>query len=196
MDAAAFITQLRGDGITLTVTDSTLAVTPASRLTPEHRDFIKQHKAEILALLDAGQPGNDIGPTNTTPIPARLTRAAERVCRVIHHDDDAAVAEMLSDLAYYPPENWPKLIEHFESQLPPDFDNRRTCRDCRNLASIGICLAAPSMPNATSRWTPDPDRLRRCLWFMPTANDQDQRLGHERWPGLELVPGISMQATP
>lgn len=201
MDALTFIAELRDTGITLAVTDGNLAVGPSSRLTPEHRAFIREHKAELLAaLLDAGQPGNDHQPANDghrasiDALPLRLKAAAVRVCLEIHGDPPEAVEEMLLGLAHCPHESWGWLTSHFESQLPETFDNRRSCRQCLNLSPVGYCRSATNMPNATSTWTPDPDRLRRCLWFAPVADDPDQRTGRDRWPGLELIPGIHEEA--
>lgn len=192
MDAAEVIAKMHQSGFVLAANGDRLSVSPSDRLTGQQRDFLREHKAELLAaLLDAGQAGNDMPPANTLPIPDRLARAAERVCREIHGDDEQAAQEMLDDLATYPPESWPKLIEHFESQLPPDFDNRRTCAKCRNLSAVGYCRQAANMPNATSSWTPDPDRLRRCSWFAPMADDSDQRTDRDRWPGLDRAPGIA-----
>lgn len=153
-------------------------------------------KSEMDLSFDASQAGNDHQPANDQQIPDRLARAAERVCREIHGDDDAAVAEMLDELAQYPASSWDWLARHFETQLPEDYDNRRACRQCQNLASSGNCRAAQrgEIPTAISTWKPDQDRLRRCSWFIPVSADIDQRLGHERWPGMELIPGPGTSA--
>jgi hypothetical protein len=52
-------------------------------------------------------------------LPERLVNAVRRVCVEIHNDNDAAVQAMMEDLCWSDPRDWNKLIEHFESQLPP-----------------------------------------------------------------------------
>ena len=52
-------------------------------------------------------------------LPDRLVSAARRVCVEIHNDNDEAVQTMLVELTWSDPRDWDKLIDHFESQLPP-----------------------------------------------------------------------------
>lgn len=65
-------------------------------------------------------------------------------------------------------------------------DDRRTCRQCLNLAGNGRCMAAGrgELPMTDPRYQPDPDRLVRCVGYLPDADDPDQRLGRARWPSL------------
>jgi hypothetical protein len=69
---------------------------------------------------------------------------------------------------------------------PDTWDDRRTCRQCVNLARSGRCLAAGRGELAvTSRdYRPPPDRLHRCEGYIPGADDPDRRAGRERWPAL------------
>ncbi len=71
MDAPTFITRIREAGFDIHLADGNLAVSPASRLDDEQRQWIKVHKAAIVAalrvpgrLLDSGQGGHDIEPAN------------------------------------------------------------------------------------------------------------------------------------
>lgn len=82
---------------------------------------------------------------------------------------------------------------HF-SEISPDstiinqrdpFDDRRYCHECSNLTSKGRCLAAwRGEILAGSHYHPVDDISRRCEGFAPKANDYDQRIGRQRWPGL------------
>lgn len=105
----------------------------------------------------------------TTPsLPAELIEAASRVCREIHGDPPEAVAAMLADLAEYPPDRWPWLVDHFRSQLPdlpadpaPDAITA-SCGECRHgtpsqhHAAILTCAAGvPSGLPVGGRWHDD-----------------------------------------
>lgn len=74
----------------------------------------------------------------TPNLPAELIEAASRVCVEIHKDPPEAVAAMLADLAEYPPDRWPWLVDHFTRQLPPlPADTApavviATCGECRH----------------------------------------------------------------
>lgn len=63
-------------------------------------------------------------------------------------------------------------------------DDRRTCRQCANLAGRR-CLAAWRGEIVASRdYEPVRDIPRRCEGYAPGAGDPDTRPGRERWPGL------------
>lgn len=63
-------------------------------------------------------------------LPPDLEAAALAVCD-LHGDTEAGRLAMLSDLAAYPPANWPDLLEHFRAQLaantpaPPEAGRQR-----------------------------------------------------------------------
>jgi hypothetical protein len=65
------------------------------------------------------------------------------------------------------------------------WDDRRTCRQCANLAKSGRCRAAGrgELLGTAKRYTPPPDTPRRCEGYAPGASDPDRRPGRERWPG-------------
>jgi len=54
------LTKIRQAGFTLNMLDDNLSVSPASQLTPAQREFLKTHKAEIIAELRAEQVANAI----------------------------------------------------------------------------------------------------------------------------------------
>ena len=101
-------------------------------------------------------------------LPAELITAASRVCREIHKDNPEAVAAMLADLAEYPPDRWPWLVDHFTRQLPdlpadpaPDAITA-TCGECRHgtpsqhhAAILGCGLGIPSGLPIAGRWSTD-----------------------------------------
>lgn len=67
----------------------------------------------------------------------------------------------------------------------PDYDDRRNCGQCVNLAPSGLCLAARRgeiIANPT--YHPVGDVPRRCEGYAPRPDDSDRRPGHERWLGL------------
>ena len=72
MDIVALIANLRRQGFQLTPRGDKLAVSPASKLTPELTDLLKAYKPEILRLLRAG-----LVPTKKEAV-------------VLHHQDPAS----------------------------------------------------------------------------------------------------------
>jgi hypothetical protein len=54
MDILALIAELRRQGFQLTPRGDKLAVSPASKLTPELTELLKEYKPEILRLLRSG----------------------------------------------------------------------------------------------------------------------------------------------
>lgn len=65
----------------------------------------------------------------------------------------------------------------------------RCCALCLNRLPNGICkVAAPGGPVSANRgYRPERLRLRRCEGYRPCPDDPDQRLGRERWPGLDAT---------
>lgn len=136
MDAFDFITRIESAGFTLDLADGNLAISPASQLTDSQRQWIRDHRDELVAALRADQTlldasgGHDLGVANDADVlPARLIDAASRVCREIHGDNDDQVQVMLDDLRDQP-DDWAALHAHFEGRLPappePGFDRVRT----------------------------------------------------------------------
>jgi hypothetical protein len=60
--AAELLAELVGLGFRLAVRGNDIGVAPAGRLTDAQRQVIREHKAELLALLRAGEPAAAEGP--------------------------------------------------------------------------------------------------------------------------------------
>ncbi len=88
MQAATFITSMKGAGFVLSAADEALAVTPASRLTDSQRHFIRQHKQELLAML-TGKKAEPITEPLTLTLPTPSGGAVTVLAR------DQAQAEQL-----------------------------------------------------------------------------------------------------
>ena len=74
MSVAAILVQLTADGFNVAIDGDGLSVTPASRLSPETRALIRQHKPALVDLLTTAANA----PVYVPP-PAHATRAdAER----------------------------------------------------------------------------------------------------------------------
>ncbi len=123
MNAQALILKIRDAGFTLAADGDRLLVSPVEQLTPERLGLLREHKAEILAVLNTAG-GHDLAAANC-PLPARLAIAAARVCREVHGDSDDQVMQMLDDLAHCPESDWDSLADHFEGQLPPPIEPGR-----------------------------------------------------------------------
>lgn len=77
MDATTYIKKVRSAGFELRADGDRLLVSPVDQLSDTQRQFLRDHKADILtalrsegAILDAGQSGNDIEVAND---PGRVT---------------------------------------------------------------------------------------------------------------------------
>jgi hypothetical protein len=57
MGAQSVLDQLRNLGLTISIEDDRLAVKPASWLTPELSQAIREHKPDLMRLLDADREG-------------------------------------------------------------------------------------------------------------------------------------------
>lgn len=51
-------------------------------------------------------------------LPIDLLALAVTYCVQTYHDDPRAVAVMLNDLRWYPPDRWPWLTDYFKTRLP------------------------------------------------------------------------------
>ena len=180
MTAAALLSDLSGAGVTVRIDETGLLKASGdqaslARLLPE----IRTHKAELLAILAA----NDDQPV-----------ISHRLWWILHGPDDWRLHSFNTPASLAEVQGWYPgcLIDPVSDTtpaapavtLPPD--TRRTCRQCRNLARNGRCMAAGrgELPLTASQYEPFQDRPERCIGYLPGADDPDQRTGAERYPGL------------
>ena len=156
MDPFTFISPIREAGFTIGLMDGNLAISPASNLNDEQRQWIKANKPELVSALkspgseiDSGQGGHDVEPANDPPVtlPASLIRAAIHLCDS-YRDTPEQRAEMLADIAHYSPEHW-AWLEAYLNETSYRMDMERTkpmvkCADCRH-ASINSGIARCSV---------------------------------------------------
>lgn len=116
------------------------------------------------SLLPAGPAGNDIEPANHRHrVPPELEQLALVVCK-LYGDTSLDKADMLSDLAGYPPGAWPALAEHFQRRLEPV-----TCATCRHARRhrhpmVATCAAAVFSGTVVGGfWTTD---QHLCAWYL------------------------------
>ncbi len=170
MDAATFIHRIRESGFTLTEVDGNLAVSPAARLEPGQRRYIVDHKADLVAalrasesLLPAGPAGNDIEPANHRhQVPPDLEQLALVVCK-LYGDTNRDKADMLADLAGYPPDAWPALAAHFQRKLDPVAC--ATCRHARRHQHPMLAACTAGVDSGTvvgGYWATD---RHLCAWY-------------------------------
>ena len=144
MDPLTFISRIRHAGFTIGLMDGNLAISPASNLNDEQRQWIRDHKPELVSALkspgseiDSGQGGHDVEPANDPPVtlPPSLIRAALHLCDS-YRDTPEQRAEMLADIAHYPPEQWAWLEPYFiETSVRMDLERIQPmvrCCDCTN----------------------------------------------------------------
>jgi len=75
MDSTSFITRIEGAGFALAMNGDRLRVTPASKLSDPQREFIANHRDELIQavrlrdkVLESSSAGNDIPPANNDRI--------------------------------------------------------------------------------------------------------------------------------
>jgi hypothetical protein len=155
------------------------------------------------AQMQLQYPGATIEPLYD-PLPRAATDAEAVELRVLiqsvaerdawpANELDEAIAVALAD-----PEDallcWRELARQ-NGLAPPtaDHDDRRTCLQCLNLDrhlrrdGFRRCGAARrgELPYVAQRnYSPITDLPKRCEGFAPMPDDEDQRPGRERWPGL------------
>ncbi|MBK5966465.1 hypothetical protein CCR95_20900 [Thiocystis minor] len=229
MTAAALLSDLSGAGVTVRIDDAGQLKASGdqaalARLLPQ----IREHKAELMAMLAANDPaplhrlflvtrptGEQFTTSRNPPIPLTEAQADYPDCTVEVQPDlppAAALTDNDKSLALALLDHWqeddpvirrgwldglrdPERLAGMRAMahalgvavavtLPPD--DRRTCRQCRNLSRNGRCQAAEAgrLPLTGTRYEPDQNALQRCVGYAPGADDPDRRPGKERYPGL------------
>jgi len=183
MNITQVLLKIEGAGFHLEVDGPDIVVNPPGKLSSEQRQFIRDHKPEIIAaLLESSPSGSDIAPSNDhqagphvaiEQLPERLVAAATRVCRELHGDPDESVQTMMEDLCWNDPKDWDALTAHFEGQLPPPPETALVrCSGCahaeyRNHPSIAFCRAGVESGNPTGGWWATDSHL--CTQHTPRA---------------------------
>lgn len=152
--------KLADAGITVTADGDRLLVHPRHLLTNGLRALVRDNKREILMAL-AGAPTSSFH-----PVP--LMREQEGSC--------SATTPLRAGIG----NGVTSISERSNSpQLLPELDERRTCRQCRNLSRDGWCLAAwrGELYGVSREFEPIDDMLQRCPGYAPGPDDPDQREG-------------------
>lgn len=147
--------------------------------------------AEILESYPDAVAAEPFTPSIRQPS-APLTASEESAIRawlaLIEETDPATIAEVVGQCqrdadarAYF--------TARAANELPKqaaDDDDRRTCRQCRNLSVTGACSVAKpgGLVSANRGYRPPADTPQRCNGFLSLPTDPDQRTGAQRWPGL------------
>ena len=168
MNAAEVMTTLRSEGVQLRVKEGRLCVRPSVRDRPALMALVKSHAAELRQLLGEAERG-----------------AFEERAAIMEFDGGLIreEAERLAGIAASEPQG--RIRSHWRGEVL-DLGDLRPCLWCRNLTRSGRCLAAWRGDLRASRdWEPTfPGQPSRCIGYLPSHDDPDQRPGHVRWPEL------------
>ncbi len=150
--------------------------------------------AEILERHPDAVAAEPFFPAIWQPL-ASLTASEEAVIRawleLIEETDPAIIAEMIgqcqrdADARDY-------FTGRAAAELPkpdPFPDDRRTCDQCATLIARRCQPAKRGEIVASRNGEPSRDLARRCEGYAPGLDDQDQRVGRARWPGLTDTKG-------
>lgn len=119
--------KIREAGFNIALKGDALAISPASALTQNQREFLKQHKAEIVYELQV--ESTHLFQLDKAKILAYMEAIGE--------SDKEIIAEVLYECARNPDKlywllNW--ADKQLQSKLPVQFpDDRRFCTECRHL---------------------------------------------------------------
>jgi hypothetical protein len=145
------LSKIRKAGFTVSLAGNALEVSPASNLTPNQRDFLKQHKAEIIEQLQAETP----------PLSAADRQKLLDYMAAIDETDPEMIDELLTEcvkdagtLAWAL--QWADKV--LASQIQPEH-GLITCRSCQHFqcynahgGGAGSCDAGV-MPMGACHWS-------------------------------------------
>lgn len=153
----------------------------------------KRSAGNLAAAIHATQPKEGAAsvavapPNDRQPIPP-MTASEESAIRLwlsAIEEHDGNILETAPETPSTAALATPEPVSYGSLPTVPDSDNRRTCAQCRNLASRVCSVAKPGgIVSANRGYKPELERLRRCEGYLPNAADNDPRPGDERWPGL------------
>lgn len=172
MGAPDLLRRLYGAGFTLALADGGgIRITPAGALTDEHRQAIRIHKPELIALLTTPAP---IDAAPVMPLPAGEPGAALADAWCWPHSDamngaeiDATVVRLQLFARHGVGESQAEKLADMLVIRDRQADDRRLCLECSHLGDRGRCLAAAAgrLPGVDRRLEPVPDQLQRCPAF-------------------------------
>lgn len=145
-------------GLIVSADGDRLLVHPRHLLTDHLRVLIRDNKPHILASLsDAAKPFSETEPQEP--------------------DRPAPITEPPGPNPEIP--MVPVLWTDGRTRYMQDWDERRTCLQCRNLSEDGRCLAAwrGELLGVMPDFEPIKDMLQRCAGYAPGPDDIDQREG-------------------
>ena len=154
------LSRIENQGFQVNLIGESIEVTPASRLTPVQRDFLKSHKAEIIAELKDRQ----LTPVDKANIESWLASIGET--------DSTMIQDVLDQCR-----DDPTALQYFLTRAnQSEFDtpdDRRYCHECQHLQHDGICWIAKQgkLDRASRYYKPLDICPRRCNHFMECSNE-------------------------
>ena len=172
MGASDLLQHLRGSGFSLAGAENGgIHIAPFSKLSDDHRQAIRDNKAELLALLASEQPVVDpdrwCWPHSAAMSAAEIDRFLARVKPFIEHGGAEPDAERLADELVLADRRPPSSASSSSAPTPPARPAARTCAACANLTQRQTCtepVAAGLAETFGIRW-PQPRRRARCVAF-------------------------------
>ena len=145
------LSKIESAGFSVSLMGESMAISPASNLTQTQKDFLKSHRAEIIAELKS-----------KTLSAAYRNKLLDYMAAIGETDQDI-IDEFIDRCAYDTDAlawalSWADRTLFFA-------DDRRHCAECSNLSG-GRCLAAWRGEIVASRhWRPIDDIPRRCAGY-------------------------------
>ena len=158
---------------------------PGHRQNRQNHGFVSFDSAQVVEVLTGETGDASMGEADEAAHEAVKERAA-----IMEYDGGLTrdEAEQLAGMAASEPQSRMRSRWRGEGL---DLGDLRPCLWCRNLTRSGRCLAAWRGDLRASRdWEPTfPGQPSRCIGYLPSHDDPDQRPGHVRWPELMASQG-------
>ena len=124
---------IKDAGFNLSVSKGMLRVVPFSKLTKQQWEFLKQHKAEIIEVLQFGQ--DKLPAMKFEVLKNQIVRALR-----LRGDDEENIREVINDCQNdYDKTSWPELYDYFEKvEQKHTLSEEAKCKNCRNWAKDHI----------------------------------------------------------
>ena len=182
MSAPAILAKLKAAGVRVRRRGDNLLAEPRAAITEPLLVLMRAHKGELLAAL----PDETTCPRATI---ASDQRAELRTLVDAVADFHGFTLEQTAEAQQIAQGDQVAALECFRSQAAKlATDDRIKCRQCSYLRGR-ICTQA-ALLGAGRGYAPILEIARRCEWFKPLANAEDQRTGAQRWPNRLTKPAI------